>query len=289
MTVLPDVLSDDLTPTAVPPTPGQPGSIYAVTAQLHTYRFGPDGPPQVLALHGLTGHGRRWEHIAKNHLPDVPMLAPDLIGHGRSSWAAPWSFDSNIEALSALLESEGGNPVVVVGHSFGCAVALQLAHHRPDLVRGLVLLDPAVGLDGTWMAEIAEAMLASPDYPDPAEAREEKAGGSWADVAPELLDADMDEHLITLPNGRYGWRISVPAMVSYWSELARPAVYPHPGTPTVVARALWTDPPYVSAELLEGLRARLGDDLRPVDLDCLHMVAQAKPAETATLIRELLD
>jgi len=256
-----------------------------VTAHLHTYRYGPEGPARVLALHGLTGHGRRWEHIAQNFLPEVPIAAPDLIGHGRSSWAAPWNFDANVQALSALLEADGGEPVVVVGHSFGCAVALQLAHHRPDLVSALVLLDAAVGLDGEWMAQIAAAMLASPDYPDPAEAREEKAGGSWADVDPALLDADMDEHLITLPGGRYGWRIYVPAMVSYWSELARPVVYPRPGTPTILVRALWTDPPYVTDSLIAGLREHLGENLALVDLECLHMVAQAKPAETAALIR----
>lgn len=257
-------------------------------AQLHTFRYGPDGPAQVLALHGLAGHGRRWEDLADNHLPEVTVLAPDLIGHGRSSWIAPWSLDANVEALAALLEPEG-EPVVVVAHSFGCAVALHLAHQRPDLVRGLLLLDPAVGIDGNWLAGIAEAMLSSPDYPDPAEAREEKAGGSWADVDPALLDADMDEHLITLPNGRYGWRLYVPAMVSYWSELARRPVFPRAGTPTILVRALRTDPPYVTAELVDGLTNRLGDDFRLVDLDCLHMVAQARPAETAALVRDLLE
>jgi lipase len=98
----------------------------------------------------------------------------------------------------------------------------------------------------------------------------------------------MDEHLITLPGGRYGWRMYVPAMVSYWSELARPVVYPRPGTPTILARALWTDPPYVTDSLIAGLRGHLGENLQLVDLECLHMVAQAKPAETAALIRGLL-
>ena len=49
---------------------------------------------------------------------------------------------------------------MVVGHSFGGAVALQLAVARPDLVASLVLLDPAVGLDGAWMANIADDMMA---------------------------------------------------------------------------------------------------------------------------------
>ena len=36
---------------------------------LHVHRYRPAGPPEVLALHGLTGHGRRWRHLAEQHLP----------------------------------------------------------------------------------------------------------------------------------------------------------------------------------------------------------------------------
>jgi alpha-beta hydrolase superfamily lysophospholipase len=70
------------------------GSINAVTDLLHTYRYGPARPPQILAVHGLTGHGLRWQTLAAKHLPEFASVAPDLIGHGRSSWAAPWSIDA---------------------------------------------------------------------------------------------------------------------------------------------------------------------------------------------------
>ena len=118
----------------------------------------------MLALHGLTGHGQRWQHLA-GLLPEIAVAAPDLIGHGRSSWAAPWTIDANVAALAALLDEQADSPVVMVGHSFGGALAMHLAAARPDQVAGLLLLDPAVGLDGDWMREIAEAMLSSPDYP----------------------------------------------------------------------------------------------------------------------------
>ncbi len=88
----------------------------------------------------------------------------------------------------------------------------------------LVLLDPAVGLDGAWMRDIADDMFASPDYADREEARAEKASGSWGDVDAAELERELDEHLIELPSGRCGWRISIPAMMSYWSELARPII-----------------------------------------------------------------
>ncbi|MFY2860738.1 alpha/beta fold hydrolase [Mycobacterium sp. THU-M104] len=258
-----------------------------MSADLHVHRYGPSGPVRLLAIHGLTGHGQRWRHLA-GYLPGITVAAPDVLGHGRSSWAAPWSIDANVAALGALLDDRADAPVLVVGHSFGGALAMHLAAARPDRVAALLLLDPAVGLDGGWMAEIADAMLASPDYPDPTEARREKATGSWADVDPALLDAELDEHLIELPGGRYSWRVSLPAMVSYWSELAREVVLPPPGTATTLVRAKQTSPPYVGEGLIAGLRTRLGADFRLLDFDCNHMVPYARPAEVASLTRELL-
>jgi lipase len=245
----------------------------------------------VLGIHGLTGHGRRWEHLATRHLTDVALAGPDLLGHGRSPWSAPWTIDANVAALARVIERNGNTsaePVVVVAHSFGGAVALQLAAARPDLVASLVLLDPAVGLDGNWMREIAEQMFASPDYPDRAEARAEKSNGSWGEVDADELEADVDEHLIDLPNGRVGWRISLPAIMSYWSELARDIVLPPKTIPTTLVRATRTSPPYVTDELIAGLSDRLGADFTLVDFDCDHMVPHARPVETAAIIRDHL-
>ncbi|MDA4107063.1 alpha/beta hydrolase [Mycolicibacterium holsaticum] len=257
-----------------------------MTATLHVHRYGPDRPTDVLALHGLTGHGQRWQTFAVRHLAEFAVVAPDLIGHGRSSWAAPWTLDANVAALCALIEADG--PVVVVGHSFGGALALNLAAARPDLVSALVLLDPAAGLDGEWMRDIADDMLASPDYTDRAEARAEKAHGSWGEVEPAELDRELDEHLVALPNGRVGWRVSIPAMMSYWSELARPVPLPPKGIPTTLVRAGRTRPPYASDELITSLSRHLGAAFTSAEWDCEHMVSHARPADTAVLIRDAL-
>jgi len=263
------------------------GSINAVTDLLHVHHYGPTRPPQILAVHGLTGHGLRWQTLATKHLPELAIVAPDLIGHGRSSWAAPWNIDANVDALAALLDAEADGPVVVVGHSFGGAIALNLAAVRPDLVSALVLLDPAVGLDGGWMRDIADDMFASPDYTDRAEARAEKENGSWGEVDSDELDRELDEHLIDLPGGRAGWRLSIPAMLSYWSELARPIRLPRSGIPITLVLATKTVPPYVSDELLSGLRER--PDFTLLEFDCDHMVPQARPADTAAVIRKQLE
>ncbi|RBO92393.1 alpha/beta hydrolase [Nocardia puris] len=254
---------------------------------LHVHRFGPASGPAVLALHGLTGHGRRWEPLATEHLPEVRVIAPDLRGHGRSTPLPPWDFETVVADLAVLLADEDG-PVLVVGHSFGGAVGIHLAATHPEFVRGLVLLDPAIAVDPALLADIAERTLAEPDFADVEHARRDKLASSWHEVEPRLLDIELAEHLVPTEGGRVGWRLSLPAVTSYWGQLARPFILPPAGLPTVLAQAMKVQPPFVSAEFRAALAERLGTALTVREFDCDHMIAQARPAETAALVRAAL-
>ncbi|MGA9873435.1 MAG: alpha/beta hydrolase [Rhodococcus sp. (in: high G+C Gram-positive bacteria)] len=253
--------------------------------EFHTY--GPVDGPEILAVHGMTGHGARWAYLA-GHLPEARILAPDLIGHGRSPWTPPWDIAAQVDGLASLLSSHARGPVVVVGHSYGGALAVHLSQAHPELVRALVLLDPAIEVDPADLLEVAELTAKFPDYTDADEARSEKINGAWADVPAELLDTEVKDHLVELDGGRVKWRMSTAAIVASWGELARPLVVPPGDIPTVVVQALRVQPPYVSEPFKAALRDALGDHLTLVELDCDHMVAQAKPTEVAALVRELL-
>lgn len=255
---------------------------------LHTHVFGPDDGTPVLALHGLTGHGRRWRNLAETHLTEVRTIAPDLRGHGRSPWTPPWSFEAHVTDLLGVLDAHAAEPVTVVGHSFGAALALHLAAAAPERVRALVLLDPAIALPADRLLEVADLTVRHPDYTDAAEARAEKAHGDWGEVAPALLDAEIAEHLVALDNGRVNWRICVPALVASWGELARAAVLPPAHLPTVLARAAKVQPPYTSEAFSAALADRLGPNLTVHELACDHMIDQALPETTAALIRSVL-
>ena len=245
---------------------------------LKTHRYGPDEPVRLVALHGLTGHGKRWAPLLDEHLPDVPTLTLDLLGHGRSPAPAPWSLEAHADAVAAVLDETQSGPIVVVAHSFGGATALHLAARRPDLVKSLVLLDPAIGLDGDWMRQIAEQMVAYPDYTDRAEAKSDKVAGAWSDVPDHVIEAELDDHLIHLP-----------AVVTAWSELARNITLPENIIRVTLLRATRTSPPYVTTGLLDALATKLGDRFELVDVDCDHMVSQSRPTETAAAIRSHLE
>ncbi|MCJ0976678.1 alpha/beta hydrolase [Rhodococcus sp. ARC_M12] len=256
--------------------------------ELNLHTFGPADGPQILAVHGVTGHGARWWDLAENHLPEARILAPDLIGHGHSPATPPWDIDAQVTALKAVLDAHARGPVVVLGHSYGGALAVHLAQRFPDAVRALVLLDPAIALPPEELLEVAEATAKSPDYTDADEARSEKIHGAWADVPTELLDREVADHLVPADGGKAAWRMSIPAIVATWGELARPIVVPAVSIPTIVVRAMRVEPPYVTEEFLAALHDTLGENLRTVELDCDHMVGQAKPVEVAELVRSVL-
>ncbi|WP_280302888.1 alpha/beta fold hydrolase [Nocardia neocaledoniensis] len=262
----------------------------ALVSPLHVHRFGPADGPVVLALHGLTGHGNRWETLATEHLPQARVIAPDLRGHGRSTSLPPWDFETIVTDVADLVRTETDGPVVVAGHSFGGAVGIHLARRHPDLVRALVLLDPAIGIDPKLIEEVALANLASPDYTDVTEARVDKQHSAWSpdEVDPAALERELAEHLVPTEGGRVGWRIFQPAITSYWGQLARPFALPPADLPTVLVRAGKVDPPYVTAEFLSALSDHLGERLTAEVWDCDHMVAQARPAESAALIAAFL-
>ncbi|MBL1076346.1 alpha/beta fold hydrolase [Nocardia sp. 2] len=260
----------------------------ALVCDLHVHRFGPENGPVVLALHGLTGHGQRWQVLAERYLPDVRIIAPDLRGHGRSPGVPPWDFESIVSDLGELLRAEGHGPVVVVGHSFGGAVAVHLARAVPELVRGLVLLDPAIGLDPELMLRIANSVLEHPDYESVDAARFDKLETAWAEVDPEVLEAELAEHLVPTPQGRVAWRLAMPAIISYWGQLAREFVLPPAHLRTVVVQAMKVQPPFVTPAFRAALAARLGENLTVHEFDCDHMVVQARPEQSAALVRSVL-
>jgi lipase len=99
-------------------------------------------PPTVLAVHGLTLNAVEFRALTHQLGDDATVLAPDLRGRGtRRGDGPPYGLATHADDLAALLRDHGGDPAVVVGHSWGAAVALVLAHRFPALVRSVVLVD----------------------------------------------------------------------------------------------------------------------------------------------------
>lgn len=116
----------------------------ALTVSLFTHLVG-EGHPRFVFLHGLFGQGRNWSLIAKGLADDGASLLVDLPNHGRSPWTDDFSYIGMADAVAGHLDDRLGPAAhpVVIGHSMGGKTAMVLALRRPDLVRGLVVVDIA--------------------------------------------------------------------------------------------------------------------------------------------------
>lgn len=112
-----------------------------VTGQWKVTESG-SGDPLVL-VHGLGTDSSAWNRVAPLLAQHFRVIAVDLPGYSLvSDVATVPSGDELAAGLDALLENLDIGAAVVVGHSFGGAVALLTAHHFPVRVTGLALIAP---------------------------------------------------------------------------------------------------------------------------------------------------
>ncbi|HEV7725744.1 MAG TPA: alpha/beta hydrolase [Modestobacter sp.] len=113
---------------------------------VHMVDYGglPEGPTVVL-VHGLGGSHLNWDLFAPLLTPHARVLSLDLPGFGRSEpGTRQATVDANVAVLDRFLREVTGAPVVLVGNSMGGMISILETAAAPELVRGLVLLDPAV-------------------------------------------------------------------------------------------------------------------------------------------------
>ena len=197
------------------------------------------------------------------HLPEFAVVAPDLLGHGRSSWDAPWTIDANVAALADAARRRRGS-ARWSSSGIRSAVRSRWASRRrgPISSRRWCCSIPRSASTARGCARSPTQMLASPDYPDRDEARAEKASRIVGRGATDRTNwsANSTNTWSPSPNGRVGWRIGSPGddvVLERTGPADRGAA---PGTPTTLIRATRTQPPYVSDELVTALRERLGSD-----------------------------
>jgi len=104
------------------------------------------GMPSLLCLHGMQGRGETFDELIRRYRDRYRVIAPDQRGHGFSGRpVARYAAEDFAEDAYQLLLRRHAAPAVVVAHSLSGRFAPVLAARHPEVVRGVVLLDPAPG------------------------------------------------------------------------------------------------------------------------------------------------
>lgn len=98
----------------------------------------------IVLLHGVASNMSRWsEFVEHTSLKETwDLLRPDLRGHGESFSRGRLGLEIWCRDLRDVLDAEGYDQALLIGHSLGAQVAVQFAARYPARVRGLVLIDP---------------------------------------------------------------------------------------------------------------------------------------------------
>lgn len=101
--------------------------------------------PTILLLHGIGTSGEAWQSVIEKLPPEYRIVTLDLLGFGNSpspSWA---TYDAKRQAravVATYLRLGIRGRIILVGHSLGALVAVEIAKRYPLLVRSLVLCSP---------------------------------------------------------------------------------------------------------------------------------------------------
>ncbi|KUJ73398.1 alpha/beta hydrolase [Ruegeria marisrubri] len=256
---------------------------------VHVRELG-QGPRRVLALHCTIAHSGAWKGLAERLAQEATFIAPDMLSHGRSpDWDRQGDFYDRITEIARTQLTE---PMDVIGHSFGAAVALRLAAEHPDLVRSAVLVEPvffavakqdapelidkhhhdaepyldalAEG-DEAMAARLFNRMWSTDDSP------------RWPQL-PESTRAAMIRGIHVVPTVEQ-------ALFADRVGLLQPGILDRATMPILLMRGSLTHP--VIAAINEGLARRFPDATSVVVEGAGHMLPITHPTETAEHVRAL--
>ncbi|MTD15770.1 alpha/beta fold hydrolase [Nakamurella sp. YIM 132087] len=220
--------------------------------------------PTVVLLHGWLCDATDMRPLAARLVPHLAVTVPDLPGHGARAALRSENPCTIADLADAVLRGlPGPGPLLVVGHSLGGAVALEIAARVPERMTGLVLLDT------TWAVvppapEVIAAPLEGDGYFARRQALQHKRmdlhpAGTALPAADPGTAADIFRDLMTWP-GPQRLRTAGCPVLAVFSGAHRAAA--------------------VTADQLPGVRARVLPDSG-------HWLMLERPDEVAALVLDL--
>ena len=185
---------------------------------LHYVEWGPDehspGERPLLLLHGLSSNARYWDRLA-GKLPAHRIVALDQRGHGLTgrsprepSASGGYAMDQLLDDAAAVIADLSLDSPIVVGHSWGATIALELVGTRPGLASGLVFIDgPVQSAANMFSWEDAQRFMQPPlprfsTFADAIAQSKSDFRGTWADDLIPFVQArvlqDRDALVLTL-------------------------------------------------------------------------------------------
>jgi len=119
------------------------------------------GPaPTLVFVHGWMCNGGQWQAQVDDLQADFGTVVLDLPGHGHSGrLRRSWSVEGLAQDVAGVIEDLELEQVVLVGHSMGGPIALEVAALLPDRVIGVIAVDSLHDAEQQWSGEQMQAVI----------------------------------------------------------------------------------------------------------------------------------
>ncbi|MEA2643555.1 MAG: hypothetical protein QOG08_581 [Chloroflexota bacterium] len=256
--------------------------------------------PPLLLLHGLSSNARYWERLAR-HLPDRRLIALDQRGHGLTgqppqvpAFPGGYAMDELLKDVDFVIAELRLDQPVVVGHSWGATVALELVGTRQGTAGGLVFIDgPVQSAANLFSWEEAQKLMQPPlprftSFDEAVSQSKRDFEGAWDQDLESFVKARI------VPDGdRLVLTLTAPVRLELLRGLyeAQPDVlWPRVDVPA--AALLARHGPARIATSREAGAARLAELAPNVEIswfDSPHDIPLFKPAEVASAIEHVAE
>ena len=171
----------------------------------------------VVLLHGLLGSSDNWHTVAGMLADRYRVIVPDMRNHGRSPHSDSHTYAALSEDVLEMVHELGLERPVLVGHSMGGKVAMELALSHPEVPRAVVVEDMIPGetspISGPYIHTLLELDLSS--------------GRKRKDFEERLIEQIGDRTLALFllknigrdANGTFSWKCNLDALDANYDEL----------------------------------------------------------------------
>lgn len=195
---------------------------YSQRLRLHYVEWMNDDAPPLVMVHGGSDHCRNWDWTARELNEQFNIVAPDLRGHGDSSWSSTTYRKLDfVYDLKQLITAKGYEKVTIVAHSLGGWISLLYAGLNPEMVEKLVIIEglrpvnpddllklnnPKHQRVNDWMNTVSEVSSFTPKHMPSFEVALKRLHG-----ANTKLSAEQAQHLTEYAvkqneDGTYSWK-----------------------------------------------------------------------------------
>lgn len=188
--------------------------------------------PVLIILHGLYGLSDNWLTFGRKLSEHFTVYLVDQRNHGRSPHSSEHTYPEMSDDLCEMMDSEGTERAIVLGHSMGGKTAMQFAAMYPGRLSGLIVVDIAPA-GYSALSDHSPQVIMHMNIVDTLLSIDLKKFSSRTEIDDELekriTDAKIRQFLMKnvhrSKDGSFNWKLNIEAINNHLPEIMGPVIF----------------------------------------------------------------